>query len=339
MCNDGFDNDAVDTTGFFKGFIDSDDPNCCDKCNGSLKFDNILGYNNFFGISCGNLSFSDWEKSSNGLYLGFCCGDDAGEYYKVNQQNSSVVACCNTTNDCVDSFDKKCQSGTEQSAVECGNGKDDDCDGLIDISDDNCTGIVHGTILDETNYGIRKAIIKYDPPGSNAPIQTISNYIGEYSISLPVGRDVVLARAGGYDDNVTNVTVVSKAIMPLGVALNISLKNGSCHADCSDSYGNCNIACDGVSFRINDTANDTCQFINPICDTRPKGYRASYNDNGTIHAFLCCEGKDEPGWPGVQNYTAQKTQISGNMSAMYDDVTIVKLHGRMARMHILYWKK
>ncbi len=66
-----------------------------------------------------------------------CCGDDANEYFitKGNGPNK----CCRNSNTCVDG-DGACQSGTSESSANgnCGNGIDNDCDGLTDCDEADC---------------------------------------------------------------------------------------------------------------------------------------------------------------------------------------------------------
>lgn len=210
----------------------------------------------------------------------------------------------------------------------CMDGFDNDCDRKIDCQDDNCTGLITGFISDDTGKAIGGAIIKSSPPGKLAECERTATSLsnGTYSLDALIGSYNIVARKPGYDDNVTWATVLSKQTEPGGHVINFNLMNGTCHADCTDSYGNCNPSCNGLSFP-NATGVDTCNII-PICANRHKGFPASEISGTIVTEYTCCEG--EP----TRTYPAKKARVEGSMENVYVYQTIVKLNGKYLTLNI-----
>ena len=344
-CNDAVQNDAW--ADMPETLIDANDFGCCDKCSGNnIVFDTTyLGkdINSNVGVpgtSCGTIKISDWQSGTKP----YCCGniEDANEFLKINPQDPTIMACCNDSSHCVGMNSDgtySCQIGVEETLGLCTNGKDDDCDGLIDGADTNCSGTITGYVFDENKNLLRDATIKVSSQEASFEVNTTTDFWGAYAINATLGNNNIIARKQGYDDNVTNITVLSRTLSPNGIQINLTLRNGSCHQDCTDSYNNCNSICEGLTFMINTTTNNTCNMVQPLslCDKRPKGYRATYKDNNNIiHEYICCEGENTTqGITGERNYTAIKPTITGTAQNLYDQVFIVKLMNRTARMHIL----
>ncbi len=95
-------------------------------------------YNSYL-CSCGG---GDWAVGGE-VSPTTCCGDDLGEYYKTN---AGVDACCDNTNDCVDSGGT-CRSGNEGTAYNnCNDNIDNSCDGEKDWDTLGLRGTEHGDI-------------------------------------------------------------------------------------------------------------------------------------------------------------------------------------------------
>jgi hypothetical protein len=183
------------------------------------------------------------------------------------------------------------------------------------------------------------AIVKSNPPGMPAKYQNQSlptNYRGEYTLRAFMGNYSLIARKEGYDDNVTFLTINSNSVIN---NLNFVLRNGSCHADCTDYYGNCNPACNGTTFNT-PTGLHTCNIVTPECYYRPKGFRATkktttYEHDGiftvTISQYTCCEGT-------AVNYTARKATVTGNVENLVISSYKVKKGEEIIQMKIAYWK-
>jgi len=305
--------------------FDSNDDGCCDLCPG-MQFDTAFGARTQCGVpgrSCGSLNFSSWETGT----VKYCCGDAANEFYRVNPLNASQTACCNNSNHCVDDTGN-CQVGEEETEALCMDGIDNDCDRLIDCQDTNCTGTLTGFVTDETGRALSGAIIKSSPPGKLQECERTAPSLGDgsYTLDALIGSYNIIARKPGYDDNITFVTILPK---PATQTLNFSLRNGSCHADCADSYYNCNPACAGLSFTNSTGGVDYCNIVS-ICANRDKGFPVTYtNDTTNITTeYTCCEGKI------TRAYPAKKAQVSGNMESLYVYQTIVKLKGKYVTLNI-----
>lgn len=318
-CEDGTDNDG-------DGLIDNEDPGCCDFCllNPSNGFDSFLGEPCGVGCDCGGIIFN-WETL--GVMTEYCCGDDTGEnFISTTIGLNTYYACCDNSSDCVDA-NGECQPGTEEVFELCTNGVDDDCDGLIDGADTNCTSMLTGYVFDEQGLPLSGALVKGSPPGKAVQYESSATTIidGSYSISNAlVGNYSFVARKEGYDDQVTTISIVSGQT----TQINFTLRNGSCHIDCTDYYGNCNPICKGVSFG----GGETCNLISDLCYNRPQGFIVrSIDENNTMHEYTCCEGPE-------RTYPVLKTTVRGEIENLYDYVINVKLGGRYVKMHILIWR-
>jgi hypothetical protein len=219
----------------------------------------------------------------------------------------------------------------EETEALCNDGIDNDCDGLIDCQDTNCTGTLTGRITDEKGQAVSGAIVKSSPPGKAVICEksTPTNASGMYSLDALIGSYNIIARKPGYDDNITFITILPKPAPPQ--TLNFNLRNGTCHADCTDSYGNCNSACNGLSFTNSTGGADYCNFKG-ICDNREKGFRATYTNYTTniTTEYTCCEGEI------TRTYPVKKARVSGNMENLYVYKTIVKLGLKYVALKIAY---
>jgi|GEM_PF-7065228 len=326
-CADSVDNDA-------NTFIDTNDPGCCDLCTGTspttgqtMMWDSTASSQNYMGTPCGK-PFNSWQSINS--QKEYCCGNNPNEFYKNNTQNNNIVACCNQSTECVD-LNGDCQSGKEEIFPLCTDGVDNDCNGLTDIQDPKCGGTLTGYILDENKNPIAGATVKGSPPGVGTEFESVSAPTGPdgmYIISKAlVGNYTFIARKAGYDDQVIFIAITSQGTSKQ----NFTLKNGSCHSDCTDSYGNCNLACNGTNFGV-----DSCTFISNLCNNRPKDFKVteaytSPEGNKMTREYTCCEGP-------TKDYTEIKAQVTGNAQNLYDYPIQVKLGGKYVTLHITVWE-
>jgi len=325
-CDDGLNNDPENDNP--EVLIDLDDDGCCDKC-----ISQGYGYDTSTrkecgtpDCDCGTTTF-EWENPA--IMQPYCCGDDDPEenYITTTIGTNTYHACCDQPTDCVDQ-NGNCQIGQEETMDLCIDGQDNDCDGLIDISDTNCTALLQGYVFNQKGIPIGGATITSNPPGLGPPYQKTSTPTttdGHYTLNPLVGTYTFIARKKGYDDNISIATITSGKT----TQLNFTLRNGSCHADCTDYNGNCNPACHNTTF----TTGETCKFIHPLCYNRPKGFTATLinKTTNTITEYTCCEGP-------TKTYPLMKTKIKGDVENLYDYVINVKLGGRRVKMHILTWE-
>lgn len=337
-CNDGLDNDG-------DGLMDLDDTGCCDLATPPRGFYDPTNAVSGIGVDCGDLDFK-FENLMPGMKEN-CCGGGEGnsEYFITTTIGANdYSACCSDSTDCVDS-NGDCQLGVENTFALCIDAEDNDCDGNINAGDADCTGTIYGFVFNEQGYPLAKATVKGSPPAIGTQYESTSaptQIEGRYTLSNAfISSYNFIARREGYDDNITLLTINSGG----NYYVNFTLRNGSCHADCTDYYGNCNPACEGLVFTDSSGQQDSCSFISPLCHYRPKGFRATemriepYYDQHTpiteqemIYEYKCCEGEGTPG--GFRKYPAISPRLSGDFDSLYDYVTNVKFGGRYVKLHI-----
>jgi len=341
-------------------WADEDDPDCADMCLGTrdgreMVFDNTTYQANYFGVPCG-VPFTDWETSP---LDEFCCGNDATEFYNNTQRNSNLSddsptkhACCDMPTDCVDA-NGNCQIGVE---TDCFNHQDDDCNGYGDLTDaQSCLGaVLSGYVYDEKQNPIGGVVVTASPPALGTEYERRSEpsrgYDGYYEIRTPppiAGTYNFIARKPGYDGNITKIPITAGA----EAHQNFVLRNGSCHDDCTDSYGNCNPACDGSTFGNGYMMG--CNFVSELCAYRPKGFvvkvvgpagepshDGSVDCTGpdcVVRSITCCEG--EAAGPSV-TYPVIFPRISGDVKDLRVLERTVKKDGNLVTIKFaVFWPK
>jgi len=131
----------------------------CSQCDWADNYnlgDNFLDCD---GTACYVLSGDGLIGEYDNLLSLECCGDDAGEYLQDCDLNNGLdvdcsgggeigydgggIACCNDPDDCV--WNGVCHTGFKDGGIEtsdggtCNDGYDNDCDGLTDCEDSDCS--------------------------------------------------------------------------------------------------------------------------------------------------------------------------------------------------------
>ena len=150
-----------------------------------------------------------------------------------------------------------------------------------------------------------------------------------YSFAPLVGEYAFIARKEGYDDNVTIINIETQTTKQV----NFTLRNGTCHADCTDSNGYCNPACEGLVFKTGPLPTDTntCNLIHSLCYNRPEGYIARRTEGETTYEYTCCEGPE-------RSYSTISVGAQGEMENLYHAEYKVILGGQTVDLNILVWK-
>ena len=200
--------------------------------------------------------------------------------------------------------------------------------------DPDCTGAVSGTVYGSGGAYIERASvrshpIKWDPLAPSLEKNATTNSIGAFSFSVTTGKYYMSASKDSYDTELKEVTILRNQ----NTVVNFNLLNGTCHDDCTNSYGRCNAACDGMQFN-NGTAN--CNFYPgaaPLCNNRLKGTEVLFAPyNSTSAYFLeCCEAAPLLKYYADVNVTAKgiKNLAKYEKIAKYNDVPV--------KIIVAYW--
>jgi hypothetical protein len=237
----------------------------------------------------------------------------------------------------------------------CTNKIEDDCDKpvlLIDDQDPDCYGVeLSGVVYNadqplSEGWTLQNVEVKTSPPGLNSSFELSNrtNFRGEYYLAKPfVGEYLTRARMNGYIDTFESVLILSNTIKPTPTNLNFSMYSGlNCNENCADQNNYCNPACNGLSFNRTNSSGSVlefnCTYLTKLCDSRPRGFKIAYTDidlatgEEMYNEITCCEG------PKTIRLNV-KAEVQGNVEAIADYVSPVKVGGRLFNMHILVWSK
>jgi len=212
-------------------------------------------------------------------------------------------------------------------------------------ADPDCTGTVRGTVTNLLGDPIdRVAIsggpIRFNMSAPNIELSTLTDVNGLYNGQFVTGTYTIQASKDGYDSETKMVTVLRDT----PAIVNFVLPNGTCHDDCTNSFGRCSSACDGVTFNDSSTG---CWFYNSTvksaCNNKMKGTEVFLGMNGSDYGvFIQCCGDDPAVNPFEQPYQKYYSQINTSTTecevdnairiekiARYNDVPV--------RVIITYW--
>jgi hypothetical protein len=271
---------------------------------------------------------------------GCVCGHypDSSQGFGQVQINGNSISCDNIADGvCPERF----MDPATGLVGNCGSCPDPDCRGTV-------AGIAYSTAgmsnrLDKVT--ITSHPIRWNPSANlENSIQTGPN--GDYSGSFITGRYYFSASKDAYDTLLTEVDVTLDGT----TTQNFQLTNGTCHADCTNSYGRCNAACDGMN-----VSGGTCHFydsnVAALCEDRLKGTEVYLGVNSTNPEYgifiTCCgdstsqihlpDGTTQNNTPYSKYYTLATTD-SGNMKNLIKIEKIAKYNDVPVRLIVAYWQ-
>jgi hypothetical protein len=252
------------------------------------------------------------------------CGQPANSFLGFGQVNlSGIIHSCNNVADgvCPEDYQDASNSSIFGNCSSC--------------LDPDCTGTIVGVVRDVYNTPIDRVLVKTNPIKWNQSAPPIENSVytdvlGAYTLTAITGRYYVSASKSSYDTELKEVNVLRNQV----VNLDFQLLNGTCHDDCTNSYGRCNANCQGQVFY---NGSSSCNFYNStitdLCNNRLLGtsvYISSYN---STHAYFvnCCEGI-----PYIKYYSS----VSVNTNKIRDLAKIEKIakyNDIPVKVIIAYW--
>ena len=226
--------------------------------------------------------------------------------------------------------------------ANCSSCPDPDCT----VNNSLNVGYVAGCVVDGNGIGISKVTITSHPVKTNASASlessTVTDDYGCYnSTAFISGTYLFSASKNGYDTELLQATVI-RGKLP-GTTLNFKLLNGTCNSDCTNSYNNCNAACDGVTFGSGATATK-CSFFNAAtkaaCNNIQKGVNVSLEgypgNNATYKYFVECCDKT----PVAQRYVKALAEVrEPAIKNLVKTEKIARLDYQPIRVVIAYWSK
>lgn len=291
-CADGLDNDCDGT----KDCADSDCKGVAGCCTTITRDCRLIQKYQFEAIH------SSYYQYGYTTYYNSISKQKQGNNYYACEPNSADTACCTNVNSCVyngqcypdgykadidnDGITEKCVAHSpgqwiDDFEIDCANGIDDDGDGDVDCADDNCDGILNGTVRSQENNNpvssadtsIKKelATVKTTP----------TNNRGDYSTGIGCGTYNLVASHPDYAPQTkTNVQLLGRQTATTDFSLVLGT---SCEQDCTFAADNLvHAACDGKN---------GCSFYDSIakgiCDLSQPGWVRDYDAN---HYVVCAPG-------------------------------------------------
>lgn len=234
-----------------------------------------------------------------------------------------VNVTCNNINDSI--CPEEYQDGDSNESVSCASCPDPDC-----------TGTIQGTVFAESGIPVAGAIVTSHPirwnQSANLERNATTGYAGKYLFSTPTGTYYISASKDSYDTELKEAAITHNETIS---DFNFNLVNGTCHTDCTNYYGRCNAACEGMVF---ENGTDACHFydatVAQACNNRLQSTRIVLNPYNTTHAYFvdCCE--DAP----VIRYYAKGEVNTTKIKNLVTVEKIAKYNERPVRLIIAYWE-
>lgn len=210
------------------------------------------------------------------------CGMDPNSYLGYGQINlSGILYSCNNVADglCPEDYEDANNPEIFGNCSSC--------------SDPDCTGTLTGYVYNAFNIPLDRSIVKSNPIKWNqsAPLidnSTLTDATGKFTLKTVTGRYYFSATKSSYDTELKEIAVLRNKV----TTADFYLLNGTCHEDCTNSYGRCNANCDGQIFYGTSSCNFYNDTIMELCNNRMLGTSVYIRQYNSTHAYFvdCCEG-------------------------------------------------
>jgi hypothetical protein len=289
--------------------------------------------------------------------------------YSCMDGSSDTPCVCGHTPNSAQGYGQVIIGGGNVSIISCDNIDDDACpEDFMDpvtrqvgncssCPDPDCTATVNGGVLeDRTGAPVEKAVITGNPikwnQSANLERSNLStNAQGNFTLTALTGTYFFSASKGAYDTQLIEATVIRGKT----ASIYFRLINGTCHSDCTNSYGRCNQACDGVNF-----TDGMCRFYStgasPLrndagavifdgsiasqCNNRMLNTEIRLGQkNATAAYFIKCNTNTAPysNAPYIKYYATASTD-TGTIKNLIKVEKIAKYNDIPVRVVIAYWQ-
>jgi hypothetical protein len=258
----------------------------------------------------------------------------------------TIISCNNTADGiCPEDF-KDLSTGIVGNCSQCA---DPDCTVGSDPSSPsnptglNITGYIWGYIKDSLGRPIYDATVTGQPipsdDGANlSRTSPPTNNLGMYNFSgFITGQYQFIASKSSYNVDAKLVSVERGSIR----RVDFTLENGSCSADCTDSMGRCNAACDGMTFNGSDVS---CKFydatVKALCNNKFKGtqVRVSRINDTASYYVDCCEGTPYKIYDATITSSGLTDVGSGKIKNLIKTEKIATHNDVPVRVIVAYWQ-
>ncbi len=219
-----------------------------------------------------------------------------------------------------------------------------------------CSQGVSGYIMNELNRLLPDSTVALETTINNVSYAKFYRetdlynytYTQPYHIRIPrcnvaLTSVALSAYKSGYESQIQIVNLSTEGINGNISDINFTLPEGSCHVDCTDSFGRCNPDCDGFTIINSTGGEESCNFygdenyskeyIMGRCAFKPKGTNAFLSSINDEYRYIqCCEG---PVHTQIRPISDIELSDSLNLIVVEKPVTI---ESEDAVLRILYWE-
>lgn len=202
----------------------------------------------------------------------------------------------------------------ENTVLLCQNTIDDDCDGLTDSFDDECSAQFRGYIKDDQNNSLPASTVSVNVALKDLLQST--NAVGFFNIvGIPPGSYPVTVIKPGYQSQERTIEFTVREV----VEQNFTLNNGSCSL-CANWEGRCSVACSG--------APQCGATVPPVCEGASPGEWRRFN---STEAVQCCTGNTRK--PIINS----SIELSGCMDDLVTHDRLVRYQGELVTLRVYTW--